>query len=978
MSAARTFGPAGRRQASPVPAVAVLVVVTMLAGVVLVVPAGSAVTQGSPAVTAASSGASPAASGGLTVTPVSPASANIDPGESVKLVGNATGGTPPYTYQWYAGNYPQCAGDILENGKVGSSSATLVVSAAYGNAYYCYTAVDSKNLTYVVSPSAAANVTVKPGLSAGPITPSSLTIDNGTTLKLVAHPFGGVSPYTVNWTSTTTGSSFCTILALGTGSTWSAKPTVNTSYCYTVTDASVGTPAASNTSAPMLVTVDPALVAGKPTPASPTVDSGQSILLSAAPSGGTGLGTYAIQWYSYAGSTTSCSASLKAIGTNSTAILPTVNSTTTYCYSLKDSSYNGPTVFSSTDTVTASSKLAPGAITPSSPLIDIGESLTLKAPTPTSGTSPYTYQWYYAYYPTCSAATATPVVGQTNTTFVTTPGGSEYVCYSVTDSAASRVTAFSAVDLVQVNPALGAGPISPLSPTIDNGSSLKLTANPTEGTPLYKNYQWYAGTNSTCAGDSAVSGATASTYTASPHADTFYCYSASDSSQGTPLPSVVSSTDEVVVNSKLVASAIAPASPTIDKGQSVLLTANPSGGTPVYTFQWFNGTPKSCSNPIYGATSSTYLAHPSSNATFCYSLSDGSASAPTLPSALDTVTVEPAFVAGIATPAAPEIDSGQALTLTSAVSGGKPTYTYQWYSGSSSNCSLDTTLLGTTASQVVSPQTATDYCYRVTDAAYSPQQLYSPVDLVSVGPELLAGSVTSNSTVMDDHQSANLTANPSGGVLPYSFHWYEGTSSSCANDNTTIKEALSAAKITVRPDATTYICYVVGDSSPGTPAASSSSLAYELIVNPALDNHVPNPSAPTIDQGHYVVLSANVTGGTPPYFYAWYSSATSTCAANSTKIAGADGPTYNVTPRSTTYFCVHVTDSSTGFPIGSQFSPADQVTVNIPPPPTFLGLPVMEGIIVLAVLIGIFALIGFFIYRRIRRGRKRGPATDFL
>jgi hypothetical protein len=977
MTAARTFGPAGRPRGSPIPALAVLVAVTVLAGVVLVAPAGNTRAKGSPAGSPAPSGASPAASGGLTVTPVAPASANIDPGESVKLIGNATGGTPPYTYQWYAGNYPQCAGDVDEDVVVGSS-ATLVVSAAYGSVDYCYTAVDSKNLTDVVSPSAAALVTVEPGLSAGPITPSSLTIDNGTTLKLVAHPSGGVSPYTVNWTSTTTGSSFCTILALGTGSTWSAKPTVNTSYCYTVTDASVGTPAASNTSAPILVTVDPALVAGKVTPSAPKVDSGQAILLSAAPSGGTGLGTYSIQWYSYAGSTTTCSASLKATGANSTTLFATVNATTTYCYSVKDGSYGSPTVFSTTDTVTANSKLVAGAITPSSPSIDIGQSLTLKAPAPTSGTPKYTYQWYYGYYPTCSAQTATPVVGQTNTTFVVTPGTSEYICYSVTDSALSNVTAFSLADLVQVNPALGGGSISPLSPTIDNGTLLKLSAIPTGGTPVYTHFQWYAGTNSTCAGDTAVSGQTASTYTVGPVADTFYCYSASDSSQGTPSQTVFSATDEVAVNTNLKVSAIAPASPMIDKGQSVLLTTSASGGTPVYTFQWFNGTPTSCNNAISGAKNSTYLAHPSANATFCVAVSDGSANPPTVKATSVTVIVEPALSPGTATPPTPEIDRGQTVTLTSAASGGKSPYTYQWYSGSSSTCSLDTTLLGTGTSQAVSPQNSTYYCYSVTDSVYSPQTLYSsPADHVVVNHDLVPGVATSNSTVLDANQSATLTATPSNGTPSYHYQWYQGASPTCANDTTKVKGGTSV-KVTVTPAATTYFCYVVTDSSVGTPALNASSVGYPLTVNPTLRNRAIIPTDPVINQGQYVVLHANVTGGTPPYVYAWYSSSTSTCAANSTKIPGADGATYNVTPSSTTYFCVLVKDASTGTPATASFSGADQVIVNIPPAPTFLGLPVEEGIILLAVLLGIFALIGFFIYRRIRRGRKRGPTSDFL
>jgi len=919
----------------------------------------------------------PGSAPALAVMAVSPAAPEIDPGQSVALTGNATGGTPPYTYQWYRGDYQPCAGTVAENNLAGSG-AKLNVSSSYGSAYYCYTATDSESPPVTVMPSAAALVTVEPRLGAGAVTPASLTIDNGTTVLLVAHPSGGTGSYTDSWTSTTTGSPFCTIKALGTGPTWSAKPTVNTSYCYTVSDSSVGSPAAINTSLPVTLTVDPTLVTGKVSPNAPVVDSGQSLLLSAAPSGGTGPGTYAVQWYAGSGGT--CSSSLKAIGTNSTTALVTVNATTSYCYSVSDASYQGPTEFSAMDTVTADSKLAAGAVTPASPSIDVGQTIILKAPATSTGTPPYTYQWYYGFYATCSAKTATPIVGQTNQSFNDTPGTNEYICYSVTDHASSPATSFSPGDLVAVNPNLGAGPVTPVSPTIDQGSSVRLTANPTGGTTPYTRYQWYSGTNSTCAGDTAIGGANAATYLASPRADTYYCYSASDSSLGTPMPSVTSGTDEVVVNLALGAGPITPAGPTIDKGQSVLLTSAAYNGTPVYTYQWYSGTLAACTTVIPGANQSTYSAQPTSNTSYCYSVSDGSANPPTRSSTVDTVTVAPPLVPGSVSPGAPGIDLGQSISLNATASGGKAPYIYQWYSGTSSTCADDTTLLGTTAAQVVKPSVNTYYCYSVTDHAYSPVQVVAAATLVTVNRDLSAGAVTAPGSVIDLTQATVLTANPSLGTPKYTFQWYEGTSANCSNDSK-VKSA-TAPKFAVTPADTgvAYYCYVVGDaSSPGYPAASATSPTFELTVNAQLKAGPVLPTNRTIDQGAYVVLFEVATGGTPPLTYQWYSTTLSTCGgANSTKIPGATSFTYNASPSSGLNYCVVISDASTGSPPGVVVSPEAVITVNIPPGPSFLGFPVVEGIIILAVPLALCALIGFLVYRRLKHGRKRGPATDFL
>src|SRR5262249_14293077 len=91
-----------------------------------------------------------------------------------------------------------------------------------------------------------------------------------------------------------------------------------------------------------------------------------------------------------------------------------------------------------------------------------------------------------------------------------------------------------------------------------------------------------------------------------------------------------------------------PASATIDTGQSYTLSVTAADGTPGYTYQWYVGTSGTTTNPISGATSSSYVAAPTSTTSYWVMVTD-SAGAST-DSSTATVSVNPAL--SIATPPA--------------------------------------------------------------------------------------------------------------------------------------------------------------------------------------------------------------------------------------------------------------------------------------------------------------------------------------
>ena len=158
-----------------------------------------------------------------------------------------------------------------------------------------------------------------------------------------------------------------------------------------------------------------------------------------------------------------------------------------------------------------------------------------------------------------------------------------------------------------------------------------------------------------------------------------YTYQSSCSSTGSftynlIITDLIGTTANSISNTIMVNSALTAGTPTasntvIDIPQYSLITSHASGGSPSYSYQWY--TNGGCTAPISGATSSTYLAQPSSTITYYYIVTD-QASTPVSTSCSSgvTITVHATPYINITISPANSIFYGTSTTMNAVITGG--------------------------------------------------------------------------------------------------------------------------------------------------------------------------------------------------------------------------------------------------------------------------------------------------------------------
>jgi gliding motility-associated-like protein len=280
------------------------------------------------------------------------------------------------------------------------------------------------------------------------------------------------------------------------------------------------------------------------------------------------------------------------------------------------------------------------------------------------------------------------------------------------------------------------------------------------------------------------------------------------------------------------------------------IDANGSGGTSTLNYAWSNG--QTTQTAIGLAPGSYTVTMTDQNG--CNTNTSATVNASSSPS-LSLSSSSPAQCFGSAT-----------ATATVAASGGTPGYTYDWSNGQT----------GPTLSNVI----AGTYTVTVTDGATCTATL--PVTLGQPAAALSA-TVSTVPVGCGPGASGSATATPAGGTTGYTYLWSDGQTTQ------------TATNLAVGPYSVT-----VTDANACTTTASGSVTAT---APPTVTASISGPNSFCAGSTG-VQVSAVGAGGAPTYTYSW------TCQNGPCNISNAAATNPTVTPTSSQYYYVQVTDQN--------------------------------------------------------------------
>lgn len=261
-----------------------------------------------------------------------------------------------------------------------------------------------------------------------------------------------------------------------------------------------------------------------------------------------------------------------------------------------------------------------------------------------------------------------------------------------------------------------------------------------------------------------------------------------------------------------VSASSTPAGCTVANGSA---TANPSGGTPGYTYAWSNGDSNQTANNLSAGTYTVIV----TDANGC-SVSDIVTISSTSPPTTSSSVVSNVLCNG-----------GTTGSATTNPSGGTPGYAYQWSPGGGN---------GQTANNLP----AGSYVVTITDANGC-----TVTDNVTITePPAINVTSTQTNVLCNGGNNGSATANASGGTPGYNYSW-----NTSPVQNTQTANNLSAG---------TYNCTV-------TDANGCTSVVSVTITQPPALTASSTQNNVTCNGGNNGSATASMNGGSAPYTYSW-------------------------------------------------------------------------------------------------------------
>lgn len=863
-----------------------------------------------------------------------------------------TGGTPPYSYQWFS----KCPGCGSYNA-IPSTNAVYVLynttnSTPTGLWQFLVQVKDSNSL--VTNSAIPVNVLVIGRISA--LTPNAdVAVPQSISVALNSSvQTSGIPPYSYQWYSKCPGCSSYNAIANAVGTQYFFNTTYNTAvgkwqFLLHVTDSNT-VQAVANSIAVNVVVANQVYQAA-------TLDVPQGFTAVINSTGGTGgIPPYTYKWFDKCPSCGSYSAI-----SNSNSIYEFFNTTNVtqtglwqFTLQASDSAANVANSVAPVNIIVEGLFQVAVTLTPSTNQIyDFGQSITFNA-VESGGTAPFTYN-FIVYNAVTKAQLANMLVSNalTSNTFIwtfnaATAGNTVYANVVVTDTNLfiGNVTS----NTLTLNGALAAAGITESNTIIDNGQFTTLTSHPSSGSSPYT-YQWYSNALAapTCTSANAIGGQTASTLSVSPTSNTFYAYNVVDSATTNTMACSAANTVTVYPAPSLTTPV--PSNVVLDLGQSVTYNVILSGGLGPFTVNLVSGghvvnslTGRSAGTLTFG---SNIPAGAGFNVFNVVATDTGtSASAFVFNSASNTIIVNTVLAPTLSASITPTVGISQIEVFTAMTGGGASPYTYNYL--------VVNTLTGALiANQVwVSASTTNSFSWNVpavdggntiqanvivTDSASTPVTANSvKTAAITISLAHLATISVPSNAIADVGQYESFTGGiANDGASPYVYNFLVVSTGS---PGTIVYNSLvsisSTSNVFAFQTATADIArspeeanVVVTDN--GANVINSIYSQTFTVYSTFAASAAPTASNSAIDVGQSTALSISApTTGAPGYLYQWYSGASSTCTSDSS-VVGQTSLTYTASPSSSTYYCVQETDSASTNEI--VYTPATQVVVSALP-----------------------------------------------
>jgi hypothetical protein len=290
-----------------------------------------------------------------------------------------------------------------------------------------------------------------------------------------------------------------------------------------------------------------------------------------------------------------------------------------------------------------------------------------------TGTTPFTYQWYEGN----SGNETNPIAGATNSNYTTPPLTTTTSYWVKVGSCTPAQTTNSATITVTVEPCpTPTISTQPQNTTIEPNNTATLTVSAQNGNPF--NYQWYRGAS----GDTSnlIGGANQSSFTTPAlTVTTSYWVKVTNTCgliaiSNTATVSVQTCTNVPVFTTQ-------PASQNIAHNATATMSVTTTGAAPI-TYQWFLGNVGDTSNPVAGATSSSYTTSALQNSTSYWVRATNNCGSSNSAQAVITVGSQCIPLEISSQPGPVSVTIGNGATLVVFANGTGP-LTYQWYLGES-------------------------------------------------------------------------------------------------------------------------------------------------------------------------------------------------------------------------------------------------------------------------------------------------------